>query len=560
MTSAAPSPRCGLSRSSIIIPVLLPVGYFFLTLLLLWLGGANRSEFFSHPDEPAHYVTGLMVHDYLVERPLRSPTAFAQDFYDHYPKVALGAWPPGFYVLQATWSLLFSPQRISMLLLMSVLSATLAWLLYRAMREDLGGIAASLGGALWLLIPLVQKHTGMIMTEIPVALFSFAAAIRFGRYFETHQPRDAVVFALLASLAILTKASALSLAFVPVVAALASGRLFLFKRPGLWASAAIVAALCGPWTILTAEYSREGWDQRSASLQYASAAVRYYPEELTQQIGRVLLGLGLIGMMARIVVPAIHGRPSGTWLAAVGLLLGVLLLHFIIPVPMEPRHLMPAMAPVVMFVVAGCVQITQWLTAIAIPAWIAGTVSFALAAGGFGLQAFKFSQKNHYGFLPVVQDALTDPAGRETIFLVSSDASGEGGFIAEVAMHERRPSHRVWRASKALASSDWAGRNYESRFKRAEDLKDLLIHNSVELVVIDESIPNERRRPHHDLLREVLAAEPRSFELIKTYPLVRGGVRTEEALRLYRIRRPDESQLPGLHPDPRSVTSAGLPR
>src|SRR5205814_702859 len=35
--------------------------------LFLFLSGALKSEFGGNPDEAAHYVTGLMIHDYVAE-------------------------------------------------------------------------------------------------------------------------------------------------------------------------------------------------------------------------------------------------------------------------------------------------------------------------------------------------------------------------------------------------------------------------------------------------------------------------------------------------------------
>src|SRR5687767_8633035 len=68
-------------------------------------GGDYESEFGAHPDEAAHYVTGLLVRDAMATLPSciaeRSRAALgpyrgkdvAGGFYEHYPKVALGVWP-----------------------------------------------------------------------------------------------------------------------------------------------------------------------------------------------------------------------------------------------------------------------------------------------------------------------------------------------------------------------------------------------------------------------------------------------------------------------------------
>src|SRR5687768_1057590 len=63
-------------------------------LLLQWLGGAYASGFGGHPDEAAHYVSSLMVRDFLPQAASGHPMQFAQSYYLHYPKVAIGNWPP----------------------------------------------------------------------------------------------------------------------------------------------------------------------------------------------------------------------------------------------------------------------------------------------------------------------------------------------------------------------------------------------------------------------------------------------------------------------------------
>jgi hypothetical protein len=61
------------------------------------LGGAYASGFGGYPDEPAHLVTSLMVRDFTAGLDFRHAWQFAQQYYLHYPKVAIGVWPPVFY-------------------------------------------------------------------------------------------------------------------------------------------------------------------------------------------------------------------------------------------------------------------------------------------------------------------------------------------------------------------------------------------------------------------------------------------------------------------------------
>ncbi len=51
-----------------------PVWFLLLAVVvcLQIVSGAYRGEFGGYPDEPAHYVTSLMLRDYFVHLPLRS--------------------------------------------------------------------------------------------------------------------------------------------------------------------------------------------------------------------------------------------------------------------------------------------------------------------------------------------------------------------------------------------------------------------------------------------------------------------------------------------------------
>ena len=76
-------------------------------VILQVLAGAYASGFGAYPDEPAHLVSSLMVRDFLAGLDFRHPWQFAQQYYYHYPKVAIGVWPPVFYGALGIWFLIF---------------------------------------------------------------------------------------------------------------------------------------------------------------------------------------------------------------------------------------------------------------------------------------------------------------------------------------------------------------------------------------------------------------------------------------------------------------------
>src|SRR5262249_54517881 len=160
------------------------------------MGGAYSSEIGGHPDEPAHYVTGLLIHDYIANGFPHAPMAYPKDYYHHYPKVALGNWPPVFHVTPAAWELLFSESDTSLLILMAVTTALLATTLFHILREEFGALPAAAGAIFLVLIYLIRAHSMMIMLDITFALYCLLAIFFFGRFLDEEKTRDALLFGL----------------------------------------------------------------------------------------------------------------------------------------------------------------------------------------------------------------------------------------------------------------------------------------------------------------------------------------------------------------------------
>ena len=71
---------------------------------LQWRAGSLRLlNSGGHPDEAAHYVTGVMLRDYVAGGHFSSPRAFVEQYYAHYPKIGLFVWPPLFHGTEGNW-------------------------------------------------------------------------------------------------------------------------------------------------------------------------------------------------------------------------------------------------------------------------------------------------------------------------------------------------------------------------------------------------------------------------------------------------------------------------
>ena len=151
----------------------------------------RHSELGAHPDEAAHFVTGLMVRDYLASGFHESPLRYADEYYRHYPKIGLGVWPPFFYLVQAVWTLVFPAGVATVLRLMIALGLALALVTGGWLWREFGWVEAVTGAVLLMALPLVQQYSNMVMAEMLSALLMFGAAGYFARYLEGEEWRGA---------------------------------------------------------------------------------------------------------------------------------------------------------------------------------------------------------------------------------------------------------------------------------------------------------------------------------------------------------------------------------
>ncbi len=533
-----------------LFPILLAFSLFFLVeVALQYAGGAFQSEFGNYPDEAGHFVTGLMVRDYLASLDLANPMAFAENYYIHYPKVALGHWPPFFYMVQAAWTLIFSPSRLSVVMLMASLTALLAGTVFLTVRKEFGSTVALAAGMLLLAVPLVQEFSSMLMTEVLVALLCFWAVLYYGRYLDGEKWPNAVGFGLCASLAIMTKGTALALALVPVLAILMTRRFYLLGRLSFWIPVVVVLLFCAPFYYMTLDMVMNGWQDGGVNLGFTLAAIPYYSLNLIKLTGFGLFILVATGFVVRVIRPVMGDQRTGKWGAIGAWPLSVLLYQSVIPCGLEGRHLIPAVPALLLLLAAGLVFVADRLP---LPAWNSQKKVMALSLAAlmvFAGETFAIPGKATFGFEAIATDLLAKPEFSESVFLISSDANGEGMFISEIALRESRPGHIVLRASKVLASSTWGGEEYEPLFKSTEEIMTYLDKIPVGIVVTDRSMPENRRVPHHQLLEETVAAYPQNWRLLGTYPVTRKGTAYPQAVSVYRQVGHENEPVKGIEVD-----------
>jgi hypothetical protein len=516
-------------RDGLTSRILLFSFYFICVVLLQWQGNAFRSELGGNPDEPAHFITGLMVRDYIAAGFPGPPLPYARNYYLHYPEVALGHWPPFFYVLQAAWTLVFTASRTSVIVLMAAITALLATVLCEALREEFS-LALGMGAAaLMISLPVIQEFSLLLMAEMLVALLVILAVLAYGRYLDTERWQPAAWFGVWSTLALLTKGTAIQLAVVPVFAVLIGRRWHLLKRFSFWLPAILVAGIAGPWYVWVPGAQHE-LVARFGGVHFNRARLIATAAAWDGMLGVFLLVAATLGLVI-CCRQILYESPAGKWTASVGVVLGAYLARLFMGA-YEQRHLLVNIPMLVMFA-AACAgwlfRKPMWQRLAAAPkALVAGLPLIALIS----FNVHQSPVKHHYGFSEVAQDLLSRPPFKNSVFLVSGGRKGEGILISEVAARESRPGHIVLRASKMLASDDWMGRQYRALFQDQGEVLEYLEAIPVGIVIIDG---DGRRTPHGQLLYQGIQSHPEKWELFAEYPPTGGSNPRTSDILVYRL-------------------------
>ena len=509
--------------------------FLAVAVALQWKRNAPQSEFGGHPDEAAHYVTGLMVHDFVLHGNWSDPIGFAEQYYVHYPKVAIGHWPPFFYIVQAAWTAVFPISRASLMLFMAVITALLAASLYQAIRQEFGAAMGFVLALAFVALPLVQKYTGMLMAEMLVALLHFWTVLAFGRFLNTGRGRDALVFSVTAALAILTKGSGMALALVPPLAVLLTCRFGLLKRWAFWLPPAFVLVICAPWYFFTMKYIQNTWAEESVSVTYTAEAAWRYSKWLVTALGYGLSLLGVVGLLLQMRTPWRKNNENGRWIAVTAYCLALAVFQCLVPCGLEERFLIP----IIPFALLAAAPAASWLTGRVVPRRLTvragGLIAAMLLGLVFFLETFTIRGWACYGYGPIARSITSTSEFDGTVLLVSSDTCGEGMRIAEMANDEERPGHVILRGSKVLQSSDWLGRHYSCRYQSASEVMAYLESIPVGLVIVDSSVPRDADSEDRSLLLEAIRANPSRWETLGSYDLRRPGRDHPRALSIYRL-------------------------
>ena len=471
--------RLSRSEMPLLVPVLVGAGFLLATVALQRLAHAFTDEFGA--DSASHYISGLMVHDYLVAGRFANPVKYLSDFHSHYPLVGIGGWPPLFYFVEALWMVVFSTSRASVLLLSAAMTVATAMTIYFQAWRAAGVMAGLCAGMVFVLSPLMQDATSDLMLDVPVGLVMLLAMLAWARYLERGTARYSVLFGVLAVAGLLIKGNAGCLALLPPLTVLFGRRFDLLRKIRFWLPVPIVIIGAGPWYFLTYQRPAAGF-RFSAGFEYMSLASQFNLRALSDALGPVVLAIALIGLM-RIVVMRSNPRDA-LGVCAASLALSVFLFLIIIPVALQARYLILALPPLLLL---ATLELNRWRH------WLVPRLrSTALAPLVFAVLVLSVLRPSTE--VPAPRDFGINEAARQVwsarlpgnpSVLLATDAAAEPSLIAALAMVDpHRPSLFVVRGSRLLGDGGYNNQDYRPRFHDAEGVAAAIDRYAIPLVIL----------------------------------------------------------------------------
>ena len=517
------------------------VALVFLLLQSIW--GAFDSDLGGDPDEAAHAVTALMVRDYLWQGLGSSPLDFATDYYEAFPKVALGHYPPLYYLPgAAALSVWCSPN--ALLALQAVWAALLVVVGWRFSRRWLtggDGWLAALPCLMFVSLTEVLRVGGHVLADLLLSLLVFAALVAWNRYLVRPSWRAALGFGCIAAAAILTKGSAMGLAGVPVLSLLLAGHWRDLRRLHWWAAAVPVALIAGPWMLFSVRFTQEGFVDQTP-LAFFAEAIRFYQIALPQVYGWPMVSVIAISLI-RLGWDALRRRVEPARAVLWAGVLSMQGLVMIVPTGFSNRYLVPSLLPLALLMLIELTFWVPWALRRMDVGWsLMRTQRWSmllLVVSTMGL-SWRLLPKQVTGYTEVVERLLTaaDPAA-EKIWLIASDPRGEGALIAAAAFAtpDRAASLlSVRRGSKTLVDTDWLGKSYRPKFADAATLLRLLEEEGIDVVMVDTSMTPDRVQSHEKALRKALDQSDSGWQVDWKQTIQRGVGVPEGDLLVYRRR------------------------
>jgi hypothetical protein len=484
--------------------------FFSFAAICIQIGsGAYAADLGNTADEAAHFVSGAMIRDYISNSGISSPLVFAFNYYEHFPRVAIGHWPPFFYSVEALIFLIGGTTTTSALIFEASIAgscaAVMAILIGRR-THALAGIAAGL--ALLMIQPVTYLFC-TVMLDNMVGLLVLLSATLWAAYARSGRLAWAMAFSVCASCAILTKGNAYGLAFLPLLYALFSRRPGILLSRNSWIAGGIVILLTVPWYLLTYRLASDGFNYSWGSA-YSITAFRLFSGTLPAILGVVGIAAFLLGVLLA-VSRAWSGECDELMLAVSAAAAGMFVFQCIVPVDLTPRYMIDLLPAALVAAALGLDAVIRRLWPMAPRAVRSGAVAaMILINASWHFPPLRLSSLD----MDSVARAIVSAKDDSPLVMISGSANGEGALIGALAEDDRAETHYVVRGTKALGSGDFMAHGYQQRFESGGDIERWIEQNRIGWLVITTTSPLPTRMAHEYQMTDLAAAPPAAWHLV----------------------------------------------
>jgi len=481
-------------RSSLLLAVVL----VFTAIVIA--RGITRGEFHLNTDEGYHATTGLYIVDFLRDLPLAHPVRYTYEYYAQYPALGLIHWPPFFYFVEGAIFLLAGPSVVSARVTVLFFAIFGLYFWFKLVKELENEWTAAVSTLVMACIPSILLYEKAVMLEIPSLALCIAATYFWFGYLERAESRSLYFFVAFASVAQLTKQQSVYLALLCLFTIIATRKWRqLLSRSTLWAIG-ISLLIVGPFYALNF-----GIDRKSVAANLLKGAytlsnpLTFYLQELPHQLGWILLGLSILGVLT---CSRWANKQSAilmfSWIVA-------WYVTYLIIGTKTTRYMVYWLPAFVFFAVGP-------LTSPVLPKRIrAGTALVALAlAGGYGWIGWTYERPYVTGYRTLASDVLNNSDGGVVLF----DGDLEANFI--FFMRAMDPHRRFVILRKALYVT-----SVMPQFESVElvhstgDIEDILDQYGIRYVAVESNTP--LRFNSQKILRDLLTTP--QFALVRSIPI-----------------------------------------
>jgi hypothetical protein len=461
---------------------------------------SDRSGGFWWFDSASHAFNGVFLHDFFRDREFSHPFEWAVRYFDQYPAITLGFYPPGFAILLVPFFWVFGPNQAAAQALMASASFALGAGTLRLARQCGWDFATALAASVVLVtFPEMLLWERQIQPEVAAYALTIWGCCLLLDWLDCGSSKTLYWAVVLLVGALYVKQTVVFI--LPVLTLLLivrSGSRIFWRREVLWA-AGIALILLLPLAAITVAFG--GMNVEQATAVPRSNGALYYLWALPHQIGWLALLSSLVGavMLSRRCL-----GPVGTHLLIFGWI-GVGLFFFSLIALKSPRFSTAVLPPIAL--------LATWPFMRIAPQGIRGSFSVGVACALGLVNLYTTPTPVVFGFGEAAATvAHVAPPNSSVLLLVHRSAN----FIFNLATYQERPDLRVVRAEKLFThyrgNREFGIRDYG--FDWPTILK-LLDQNNVGTLVIQRGFWHDL--PTIGRLLEEIGKEP--FERIVSIPL-----------------------------------------